>query len=318
MKHKTVIVFGMIILLVAVMFALNAPAAEPERFLLRFSDAYLVYQPSTGVLQIVTESNVLSYGNDWEVIQVYPYLYHMRLRTWSGFYWKVNTSRREVYEVTGGSFGSLGGSERPIANVTVDAVGTGDVVPPDRFFLRFSDSYLVYVPSSAVLQIIASNYVLSYGADWRVVKIYDYLYHMRQNNWVDFYWKINTSRREANRVRGAALETLGGTLEGMGMSPCGSLRRTNASARTAPTMIAVPSTGASFIANAGDTKLATTTTRASTTRFATRITRVASGRAAGSVPTREYASVVAVLDTRPPKKPTYSEPRVPPTRRSAI
>ena len=38
---------------------------EPDRFLLRFTDAYLVYEPDGGAPQIATEGNVLSYGQDW-------------------------------------------------------------------------------------------------------------------------------------------------------------------------------------------------------------------------------------------------------------
>lgn len=85
-------------------------AQQPKQFFLDFVDAYLVYQPSTGTLQIATELMVLSYGGDWERKQLKPYLYHMRLKTWQGFYWKINTSRKEAYKVVG-TFGTMGGTE---------------------------------------------------------------------------------------------------------------------------------------------------------------------------------------------------------------
>jgi hypothetical protein len=186
-------------------------ATQPDRFILTFSDAYLVYVPATGTLQVTAESCVLSYGADWEAVALKPYLYHMRLKTWSGFYWKVNTSRREVYKVTGGTFGSLGGSDTKINNIAVEPVGGSDTVAPERFFLRFSDSKLVYVPGTGTLQISASGYVLSYGGDWKVAKVYDYLYHMKQNVWSGFYWKVNTSRKEVYKVTGGTFGSLGGT-----------------------------------------------------------------------------------------------------------
>ena len=93
-----------------------ALAAEttPQRFFLDFVDAYLVYEPASGTLQIAAELNVLSYGGDWEVAKLQPYLYHLRLKTWKDFYWKVNTSRKGAWRVKGGTFGELGGTETPL------------------------------------------------------------------------------------------------------------------------------------------------------------------------------------------------------------
>lgn len=171
---------------------------EPDRFLLRFTDAYLVHEPGGGNPQIVTEGNVLSYGQDWEIVQMRGFLYHMRQSNWEGFYWKVNTSRGEVYRVEGGTFGSLGGSEEVIESISVDPVG--DPEDPTRFLLRFSDAYLVYVPGSDTLQITAAGNVLSYGGDWSVTQDDPWVYDMSQNVWQDFHWKVNTAREIAYRV----------------------------------------------------------------------------------------------------------------------
>ena len=171
---------------------------QPDRFLLRFTDAYLVHEPGGGNPQIATEGNVLSYGQDWEIVKMRGFLYHMRQRNWQDFYWKVNTSRREVYRVRGGSFGNLGGSEEVIESITVDPVGSPDA--PARFFLRFEDAYLVHVPGSATLQITAAGNVLSYGSDWSVTQQKPWVYDMRQNVWSGFHWKINTAREIAYRV----------------------------------------------------------------------------------------------------------------------
>ena len=145
-----------------------AAKLQSSEFRLNFKDAYLVYQPPAGgagkgVLQIAAELNVLSYGGDWDVAQLKPYLFHLRLNSWSGFYWKVNTSRGEVYRVTGGTFGALGGAETPLNSISVEAVG--DANAPERFLLHFSDAYLIKPGTSSHPQIIASNMVLkSYGS----------------------------------------------------------------------------------------------------------------------------------------------------------
>lgn len=203
------ILFSVIVILFVVQ---SSDAATPDRFFLDFSDAYIVLEPSSGTIQVVANLTVLSYGGDWEFVQLKPYLYHLRLKTWSDFYWKVNTSRKEVYRVNGGAFGSLGGSDTKIDGISVDVVGGNTNVPPDRFLLRFSKSYIVYEPGTTVLQVTAEGYVLSYGGDWEVIKMQDYLYHMRLKTWMGFYWKVNTSRKEVKRVEGAALGSLGGTL----------------------------------------------------------------------------------------------------------
>lgn len=192
---------------------------QPDRFFLRFSDAYLVHVPGTSTLQIITENNVLSYGGDWEVVQIYGYLYHMRQRNWQNgdFFWKVNTSRREVYMVRHGTWGQIGpaSSTWTISSIGVDNVGSS--MNPSQFFLRLRDAYLVYRPQYTSLQIAAANCVLSYGGDWEAINMKTYLFHMRQYNWSigDFYWKINTSRMEAYRVRGGPFAGYGGEYQPM-------------------------------------------------------------------------------------------------------
>ena len=191
-----------------------APVAEETsnqesfaRFFLHFPDAYLVHEPGNKRLQIVAEGAVLSYGADWEIKKMKDYLYHLRQNVWKDFYWKGNTSRKQVYKVTGGSFGQLRGQEKALG-IKVDVVGSTN--NPDRFLLRFPDAYLAYNPGNKSLQIIAEGAVLSYGGDWEVKKMKDYLVHLRQKMWKDFYWKVNTSRKKVYKVRNGTFGQLGG------------------------------------------------------------------------------------------------------------
>jgi hypothetical protein len=87
----------------------------------RFFDDYLVHQPDTATLQITAVGNMLLNGGDWQVKQMKPCLYHMRQKVWKGFYWRVNTSRKEVYRVRGSTFGQYGGQEE-VLNITMDVV----------------------------------------------------------------------------------------------------------------------------------------------------------------------------------------------------
>ena len=170
----------------------------PQRFFLDFNDAMLVYVPATQQVQISAVGTVLSYGGDWESRNVRTYLYHLRQKDWDGFYWKVNTSLRVVYRVTGGTFGGLGGTEHRMA-ATVNVTGSGPGVPT-RFSLRFSRAYLVYQPASENLQIAALGCTLSYGTDWDKCNFNGANYHLKLRTWMGFHWRVNTERPEAYRV----------------------------------------------------------------------------------------------------------------------
>ena len=179
----------------------TAEIKAPKRFFLDFNDAYLVYQPSTKILQIASQSNVLSYGSDWQKAKVHSYLYDLKEKFWKGFYWRVNTSRKEVYRYHGPNFGKIGDSKHEkLTDVTVDVVG--NINNPTRFFLRFKTAYLVYVPKTKTLQVTTEGNVLSYGSDWQRCNLKSFLYHLKQNVWKGFYWKVNTSRKQVYRITG--------------------------------------------------------------------------------------------------------------------
>ena len=81
--------------------------------ILGLKDAYIVYAPADDTLQISAQGGVLSYGDGWDRVRVKPYLYHLRHRSWTNHFWKVNTSRQELYLVWGGAFGRIGSGPGP-------------------------------------------------------------------------------------------------------------------------------------------------------------------------------------------------------------
>jgi hypothetical protein len=95
---------------------------NPTRFFLRFKTAYLVYVPKTKTIQIITEGNVLSYGSDWHKCNLKSYLYHLEQNVWKGFYWKVNTSRKQVYRITGGTFCKISPGSSAVLNIGVRVI----------------------------------------------------------------------------------------------------------------------------------------------------------------------------------------------------
>ena len=200
----------------AVQTAIAQVITAPQQFFLDFEDAYMVFQPSSNSIQIITEGMVLSYGGDWDKNQLRPYLYHIKQNVWKDFYWQVNTSRKEVYRIRGSEFGEIGGTRQKL-DVIVEVVGGSDTTPPDRFLLKFKRASLVYVPASQTMQISAEGNVLYYGADWDKCQLTPNIYHLKQNIWKGFYWEIDTFKKEAFKVTDGEFCKPGGTERQMKM-----------------------------------------------------------------------------------------------------
>jgi hypothetical protein len=191
---------------------------QVTNYVLRLSDAYIVYAPPSDVFQIAAQGAVLSYGEGWERVQVKPYLFHLRHKSWKNHFWKVNTSRKEVYLVWGGLFGrigtSAGGPAREVEgdreDITVDVVGGSVDRAPERFLIRFAQADLFFDPGSRDLRLAAAGSTLSPCDDWEACSLRDYLFHIRLKTWKGFYWKVNTSRLAAWKTTGGEFCKLGG------------------------------------------------------------------------------------------------------------
>jgi hypothetical protein len=87
----------------------------PERFFIRFGEADLFFDPVARDLRLAAAGVTLSPCDDWEACSLKDYLFHVRLKTWKGFFWKVNTSRLAAWWTTGGDFCKLGGEDKELA-----------------------------------------------------------------------------------------------------------------------------------------------------------------------------------------------------------
>lgn len=105
-------------------------------------NVYLTYENAGATLSISHGGNLLSSGENWEIRRLQPYLYHLRHNSWTDFYWKVNTSRKQVYEMTGGRFGYLGGAEGTLEDITVQVEGERPDWSHRSFTLAFPLAYL--------------------------------------------------------------------------------------------------------------------------------------------------------------------------------
>lgn len=224
MSAKRTVPLLIVPLFAALVLSGQTPAAKPkpaqparpprvDNYIAWLPDAALVYEPSSKSLQITAMGTVLSHGQGWEVRQVKPYLYHVRRASWACYFWLVNTARREVYVVWDGIFGGVGKKAMAAApretagareDMAVDvAGGTGDGAP-GRFAVRLAVAQLFFVPSTGDVRFGAAGSTLSALDDWEARRVQDGLYHLRLRTWKKYFWKVDTVRLEAWRVRGAA------------------------------------------------------------------------------------------------------------------
>jgi hypothetical protein len=189
-----------------------AEIARVDNYIMRLPDAYIVYEPTTHSLQIAAMGMVLSYGEGWERRQVKPYLYHLRHSSWRNYFWKINTSRREVYLVWGGLFGGIGGKPGAGAphevdgaqeDLALEVTGGAQDQAPQRFLIRFSDAQLFFTPATGDLRLAAAGTTISPCDNWQALSLKDFLFHIRLKTWKGFYWKVNTSKLAAWRTSGA-------------------------------------------------------------------------------------------------------------------
>lgn len=199
--------------------AVKATRLQVTNYVLRLPDAYIVYEPARDVFQIAALGAVLSYGDGWERVQVKPYLYHLRHTSWKNHFWKVNTSRREVYLVWGGVFGRIGtrpgaGPAREVdgdrEDITVEVVGGSLDKAPERFLIHLAEADLYFDPVARDLRLAAAGVTLSPCDDWEACSLRDYLFHVRLKTWKGFYWKVNTGRMAAWKTTGGVFCKLGG------------------------------------------------------------------------------------------------------------
>lgn len=87
----------------------------PQRFFLRFAEAGLYFDPGAGDLRLAAAGMTLSPCDDWEACALQGHFFHVRLRTWKGFFWKIDTGRMAAWRTTGGEFCRLGGEDKELA-----------------------------------------------------------------------------------------------------------------------------------------------------------------------------------------------------------
>lgn len=81
-------------------------------------------------------------------------------------------------------------------------LGAAQTKIPQPVSLHFKDAYLYYDVTNDTLKIIAHNDAISDGRNWEKHRPLEMagIYHFRQKNWKDFFWRVNIPKEKVYRV----------------------------------------------------------------------------------------------------------------------
>lgn len=173
----------------------------PKRITFDIPDVQLVYQPTGFSLKIVTQGTELSTGKDWRKCSIRPYIHQIKHATWEDFFWEVDTLDRSVWNVKGIKFCQKGGTAKEV-KMPVKVTGGSRTTPPARFTLTLTDTRLEYEPEEGKFRIIAFGNQMVYAPLWRIFRLKSHLYQLKTLSWPDFYWEVDTFKKEVRQVTG--------------------------------------------------------------------------------------------------------------------
>jgi len=173
----------------------------PKRISFEIPDVQLIYQPAGFSLKIVTQGVELSDGKDWRKCAVRPYIHQLKQHAWEDFFWEVDTLDRSVWQVTGVKFCQKGGTAKEV-KMPVEVTGGSKTTPPMRFTLTLTGTRLEYEPEGGKFRIIAFDNLMVYAPLWRIFRLQSHLYQLKSISWTDFYWEVDTFKKEVRQVTG--------------------------------------------------------------------------------------------------------------------
>jgi hypothetical protein len=173
----------------------------PRRITFVIPDVRLVYQPTGFSLKIIAQDAVLSDGKDWRKCSIRPYIHQIKHHTWKDFFWEVDTLDRSVWDVKGIKFCQKGGTAKEV-KMPVIVTGGSRTTPPARFTLKLTGARLEYEPDAGKFKIIAFDNQMVYAPLWRIFRLKSHLYQLKNLSWSDFYWEVDTFKKEVRQVSG--------------------------------------------------------------------------------------------------------------------
>ncbi len=187
---------------------------EPKSLAVDLPDTRLVFEPAnlptSFLFRIFCGDLALSDGKDWKFCRMKPYVYQLRHVQWKDMHWEVNTLDGKVWEIHSVQFCKGGGTEKDL-KIKVEVRGGSETMPPTQVTLRLVKTQLVYHPPERKFNLVSYDQAIDYPLFWRVCKLESHLYQFRYVLWSDFFWQVDTFKKQVSRMSGVELCKVGGT-----------------------------------------------------------------------------------------------------------
>jgi len=179
-------------------------APEVKNFACVMNDTKLIFEPATFNLKIISHGAIISDGKDWRKCAMRPYIYHLLYMGWKDFFWEVNTQDSSVWVIKKGKFCKTGGSAREI-KLKVSVVGGSQTTKPSKVTLNLSNTKMTYECATRRFEILAYDNQIAYLPFWKACQFKPHLFHFKYTLWEDFFWEVDTFKKQVNHVSGTGI-----------------------------------------------------------------------------------------------------------------
>jgi hypothetical protein len=185
---------------------------EPAAFALEMPETVLHFEPATYGFKIICFDTLLSDGKDWKLCKMKPNVYQIKHVSWGDFFWEIDTYEKAVWEISGVAFCKKGGKARDL-NIKVEVAGGSLLTPPSRFTLKLASTRMRFEPATKKFALLAYEKPICHLPFWWVCKRESYLFQIRYVLWQDFFWQVDTFKKEAGKISGGKFCSTGASAE---------------------------------------------------------------------------------------------------------
>jgi hypothetical protein len=126
------------------------------------------------------------------------------------YHWEINTLNRAMWQIKQAVFCKTGGVGEE-CKAKVEVTGGSKVAPPSKIVLKLTDAHLKYEPESGKLQLLTCGDQIAYIPFWKVARLQAHIYQFKYDTWTDFFWEVDTFKKEVRTITGGIFGKEGGT-----------------------------------------------------------------------------------------------------------
>lgn len=183
----------------------------PKRFVIDMPDTQLTYEPASFAVKIICKGDILSDGKEWRKCQIRAYIHQLKHAVWEkDCHWEINTFDRGIWRIKNAEF-CKGGGDGDEIKMKMEIRGGSKVFPPSQLILKLSKTQLEFEPATGKFKLQTFGDSIAYIPFWKVARLKAHLYQFCYTLWQDFFWEVDTFKKQVSRVTGGTFGKEGGT-----------------------------------------------------------------------------------------------------------